>query len=308
MPVEKAEEHPAVVPAIQDGELSPSGAPEPAADVADDYGDVMQALGVPEQLAGATAALQEQLLMITREMQNLKKEMYSEQSGLTAQLASISQRAAQLDGGGVATRNGGSDQGHFGQGRDEETRARARAPPGRSPQPGAAADARSSSGACAPSRVVNGVTRDSCGSSSSGLRERLPTRHREEEDDDDELPTSAHRPGGGGQSTGAARGRRVEFTPDTHDPIPMRQRGGLTRSRQPPPEAGWTPYIIGFFILCFGPLRPLVLELVTTVPSLLRGSSEDQGEDVTFTFTGEDGSWSPRNWFQAQEEPAWYEQ
>jgi hypothetical protein len=88
----------------------------------------------------------------------------------------------------------------------------------------------------------------------------------------------------------------------------MRQRGGLTRSRQPPPEAGWTPYIIGFFILCFGPLRPLVLELVTTVPSLLRGSSEDQGEDVTFTFTGEDGSWSPRNWFQAQEEPAWYEQ
>jgi hypothetical protein len=79
----------------------------------------------------------------------------------------------------------------------------------------------------------------------------------------------------------------------------MRQRGGLTRSRQPPPEAGWTPYIIGFFILCFGPLRPLVLELVTTVPSLLRGSSEDQGED---------GSWSPWNWFQAQEEPAWYEQ
>ena len=298
MPAEKVEEHPATGPAIQDGELAPSGAPEPAADGADDpelYGDVMQALGVPEQLAGATAALQEQLLMITREMQNLKKEMYSEQGGLTAQLASISQRTAQLDVGGVAARNGGSDQGHFGRGRDEEARARARAPHGRSPQPGAAADAPSGSGACAPSRVANGAARGSCGSCSSGLRERLPTRHREEEEEDDELPTSAHRSGGGGHSTGAARGRRVEFTPDTHDPIPMRQRGGLTRSRQPPPEAGWSPYIIGFFILCFGPLRPLVLEFVTTVPSLLRGSSED-------------GSWSPWTWLQAQEEPAWYEQ
>ena len=107
----------------------------------------------------------------------------------------------------------------------------------------------------------------------------------------------AHRPGGAGKSIpGAARGsgerRRVEFTPDTHDPIPMRQRGGITRSRQPPQQAGWTPYIVGFCLLCIGPLRPLVWELITTVPKLL----------------GDVSIGDPLAWFQAQEEPAWYEQ
>ena len=68
MPVEKAEEHPAVVPAIQDGELSPSGAPEPAADVPDEYGDVMRALGVPELVGNGDPSGIIGLVEIRREM------------------------------------------------------------------------------------------------------------------------------------------------------------------------------------------------------------------------------------------------
>ena len=48
-------------------------------------GEIMQALAsgdLPNQLAGMTSALQEQLLSITQEMNKLKSELYSEQGGL----------------------------------------------------------------------------------------------------------------------------------------------------------------------------------------------------------------------------------
>lgn len=34
--------------------------------------------------------------------------------------------------------------------------------------------------------------------------------------------------------------------------------------RQEPPTS-WTPYVVGFVLLCMGPLRPLVWELLSAV-------------------------------------------
>ena len=137
-------------------------------------------------------------------MQTLKSEMCSEQSGLTAQLSDIAQRAQQLDMDGTEGSRAGSGASRAG-----------------------------------PSR----------GGAGAAIRERPAAR----------AP----------QGKATTPGRRVEFTPDTTDPIPMRQRGGLTRSRPAPSEPSWTPYLIGFCLLCIGPLRPLLYELVKAVPALL---------------------------------------
>ena len=62
--------------------------------------DIMQTLAsgeLPNQLAGATAALQEQLLAITQEMSKLKSEIYSEQGGLAEKLGVLAQQAHALE-------------------------------------------------------------------------------------------------------------------------------------------------------------------------------------------------------------------
>ena len=160
--------------------------------------------------------------MITREMQNLKSEIYSEQNGLSAQLQSIAQRAEELDGGRGSS-CGGSDQ------------------RGGGPASAAGGGLRERPASRCPSGA--GKERRTSGTAPSGVE--APPRRAE-----------------------AAPRRRVEFTPDTHDPVPMRQRRGLTRS-QPVPQPSWTPYVVGFTLLCLGPLRPLLYDLFTTVPKLL---------------------------------------
>mmetsp|Transcript_35538 Transcript_35538/g.93279 ORF Transcript_35538/g.93279 Transcript_35538/m.93279 type:complete len:212 (-) Transcript_35538:301-936(-) len=198
-------------------------------------GELLQSIAdgeLPKQLAGATAALQEQLAAITREMQTLKSEMYSEQHGLTAQLSEIAQRAQDLQGGG-----------------DHVTSSVA-APTLRG----------------RPGRPLEGDGKPS--GSRTVMANELDAR----------------------PSSGAQR-RRVEFTPDTHDPVPMRQRGGLARVRPvAQSQPGWTPYIIGFGLMCIGPLRPLVYELFKSLPSLLSGLA----------------SWLMSG--GGEEELAWYEQ
>lgn len=72
-------------------------------------GDIMQTLAsgdLPQQLAGMTSALQEQLLSITQEMNKLKGELYSEQGGLAAKLNDLAERAALESGSdGASSRN-----------------------------------------------------------------------------------------------------------------------------------------------------------------------------------------------------------
>ena len=77
-------------------------------------GDIMQTLAsgdLPQQLAGMTSALQEQLLSITQEMNKLKGELYSEQGGLAAKLNDLAERAALETGGDGDKSRPGSDGG-----------------------------------------------------------------------------------------------------------------------------------------------------------------------------------------------------
>jgi len=229
-------------------------------------GEIIQALadgGLPQQLAGATAALQAQLLQITQEMQSLKSEMYSEQNGMMSQLTQISERAKELDinGGGVGGGGHGVGGGYGDGGGDIGN---------------------SSSMSSVSSR--DRIRRDgSHAGRGSFFRERPLSLRRPMEHE--ERRSSEGRP------RSSRGGRRVEFTPDTHDPIPMRSRG-VARSR-PAAQPGWTPYMVGFVLLSIGPLRPLLYELVATLPKLL-------GE-ISATVMG-------GGWFQREEELAWYEQ
>ena len=59
----------------------------------------------------------------------------------------------------------------------------------------------------------------------------------------------------------------------------MRQRYG----RAEPPRPGWTPYLIGFCVVCIGPMRPLIWEMLSGLMALIRGE-------------------------QTEQEPAWYDQ
>ena len=79
-----------------DEEVEEVGTSAGGPDVDSSANDVMQALAagdLPQQLAGMTSALQEQLLTITEEMNRLKSELYSEQGGLAAKLNDIAERA-----------------------------------------------------------------------------------------------------------------------------------------------------------------------------------------------------------------------
>ena len=85
---------------------------------------------------------------------------------------------------------------------------------------------------------------------------------------------SAH---GGGAPRGADKppspGRRVNFAPGTPDPTPMRQRYG-----RPDPRPGWTPYIIGFCVVCLGPMRPLIFDILRYLYASIRGEPAEEEE------------------------------
>ena len=94
----------------------------------------------------------------------------------------------------------------------------------------------------------------------------------------------------------ADAGRRVEFSSDTGNPtreMPHHRAGRQQMGRRQA-EQSWTPYIVGFCMLCLGPMRPLLLELISTI----------YGEvgKLVWPLLGGSGS------FGEEEEVAWYDQ
>jgi hypothetical protein len=158
-------------------------------------GDIMQTLAsgdLPQQLAGMTSALQEQLLSITQEMNKLKGELYSEQGGLAAKLNDLAERAALEVGGDADTSRPGSD------GRPHASRTPASAAAHGAPGgEGASCCNRrgGASGSCAGSAV----------SSSAGSRAGLAAA--EGYDSYGRAGSSERRPGG----------RHVDWAPGTRD-------------------------------------------------------------------------------------------
>ena len=47
-------------------------------------------------------------------------------------------------------------------------------------------------------------------------------------------------------------------------------------------ELTWTPYIIGFTLVCLGPLRPLLKELVSFAWSRLVSASQEVEQEVAW--------------------------
>lgn len=82
--------------------------------------------------------------------------------------------------------------------------------------------------------------------------------------------------------------RRVEWAPGTKEGPPA--RGPSTRriprtgnNYAPPAQAPqpWTPYVVGFCLLCIGPLRPLVWELVGSLwAAIMPEAVQPQPEEV----------------------------
>jgi hypothetical protein len=195
-------------------------------------GDVMQALAdgnLPEQLADATSALQEQLLAITQEMQKLKSDLYSEQGGLAAKLTELTEQAGMLHGDGAASSPAQIDE-HTGLGSSGCGRP----------------------GACSSGSMEGSSSHDAA----PAIRARPAAKAK---------PPSDACSGNGRARPTRESGRRVEFAPGTQDPLPMRERYGYGQAPLRQPQQGWTPYVVGFCLLCLGPLRPLVWELVTTI-------------------------------------------
>lgn len=104
-----------------------------------------------------------------------------------------------------------------------------------------------------------GGTLGSCSNASSSGAQQLRSR-----------PPPARKASSEPRPTPRARetDRRVEFAPGTRDPVPMRDRYMGRAPMQPPPQP-WAPYIVGFVLLCIGPLRPIVWELLSTLWSWL---------------------------------------
>ena len=77
---------------------------------------------------------------------------------------------------------------------------------------------------------------------------------------------------------GPKPGRRVEFAPGTTDPMPMRERYRQGGARQ----QKWMPYIVGFVVLCIGPMRPLLWQLLKSLaselPQLWHGRTGEEEE------------------------------
>ena len=226
-------------------------------------GDIMQALadgGLQEQLAGATSALQQQLLSITEEMNRLKSEIYSEQGSLAARLGELTERAADLEPAAAASREAKASE------------ARTGGLGSRGVAGGCSNSARSVSGGGDGRAGAGGGGGGGGGSAcgNRGLRAR---------------PPACRDPTKQVSGTPSQRGsRRVEFAPGTQDPLPMRDR-----MRQPPMRAqqpGWAPYVVGFIVLCLGPMRPLMWEVLTLlwgqVSQLIGGERLDDGEPAAW--------------------------
>ena len=198
-------------------------------------GDVMQQLAdgrLPEQLAGATTMLQEQLKMISEEMNKLKSELYSEQGGLAEKLTEITRQASTLEGN---------------------------AP---------------SRGACGGARGNGYDSGSTSGGDSGGLRSRPRPAISQPRDEGERFDAADGRP--------TDPKRRVEFTSDTGNPtreIPHHRAGRMMQQRRQA-EASWTPYIVGFCMLCLGPMRPLLLDVLSLLWSSVVGFVPFIGERV----------------------------
>lgn len=90
--------------------------------------------------------------------------------------------------------------------------------------------------------------------------------------------------GGGGEERQA--GRQVDWAPGTRDRTRENRRGMMPQRRQ---DNSWTPYIIGLTLITIGPLRPLLLELLSFLyrelyPLVLGipGGGDDDGEPAWY--------------------------
>jgi hypothetical protein len=93
---------------------------------------------------------------------------------------------------------------------------------------------------------------------------------------------------GTGTGTGAGTGgKRIEWAPGTASTDGMSRRDQQRQMRAAGQEArarlGWTPYLVGVGLVCLGPLRPLVWELLKQL-------------------------WEMATRKRIEEEPAWYDQ
>lgn len=83
----------------------------------------------------------------------------------------------------------------------------------------------------------------------------------------------------GARNEGALGGsRRVDFAAGTNTTSRMSRRDRLMETRRQ--ELSWTPYLIGFTLVCIGPLRPLLIELAGFVWQRAVGSPREAEDDV----------------------------
>lgn len=73
-------------------------------------------------------------------------------------------------------------------------------------------------------------------------------------------------------------GRRVDVAAGTNTTTRMSRHDRLMETRRQ--ELSWTPYFIGFTLVCIGPLRPLLFELAGFVWQRVVGSPREAVEDV----------------------------
>ncbi len=219
----------------------------------------------PAMVAGMTEELAMALNGIKDEMNRLKAELYSEDGGLGG-------LSAQLD----------------------ELRAQAGSLVGDEPSsPGGAVAGGTSASGCGGVGAAGGSACSSSGRKSA-IRQELRERRAAQAGSarPDTAPSAASSAAGAsaggaptsgsacrGSRSGSRTGRRVEFEPGTPDPAPQAQlrrrwRGG---ARRPPPQAGWSPYIVCFVLICLGPLRPLLLQIASEGLATFREWRERRG-------------------------------
>ena len=97
---------------------------------------------------------------------------------------------------------------------------------------------------------------------------------------------------GGERLPGAPR-KGVEWAPGTKDGPP--RMGPSTRRMSPrgargQPEPGWTPYIIGFCVLCIGPLRPLMWDVLKLLWHAIMPAAVTEEEEVIAWYDQDDES------------------
>ena len=200
-------------------------------------------------MAGWNPVLTE-LMAITQEMSRLKSEIYSEQGGLAEKLTELTKQAGALDGA-VGNGSSGSSAGSYASGG------------------GGSGGGGGNSGLRRPNPNPNP-------NPNLGLRARG-------RDGAVDRPERAVVPPRRDEDRSRTAGRRVEFAPGTPDPMPMRQRYRREEARQ-----GWTPYMIGVCVVCVGPLRPILMELLSYLYTALINYVNGQSDE--------------------DDEPAWYDQ